>query len=215
MSGLSELAAAEYVQSNVHSSPRLRILVANGGDDFSKAPEAARQIAAMAEGNRKLMGVVGLPRSLSGIREAIEVLHKAKIPMVSSTATADTMGTIASGNHSQYYFHVGPTSHREAWMGVSFARSLFAAGKRIKVVIVKDRTSKDHYTGNLADDFKAVLQKQAIFKIVDELPYSAHGGCLLPPPGPAAGNPTSSSTPAGRWTSSTSSRPSRAGDAAR
>jgi ABC-type branched-subunit amino acid transport system substrate-binding protein len=190
VSGLSELAAAEYVQSNIHSSPRLRILVANGGDDFSRAREAAEQIAAMAEDNRKLMGVVGLPRSLRGISEAIQVLHKAKIPMVSSTATADGMGTIASsGNPSQYYFHVGPTSHREARLGVSFAKWLFRDGKRvatsdngkkIDAVIVKDRTSKDHYTGNLADGFKAALDEEhTVFRVVDELPYSAHGG--LPP----------------------------------
>ncbi|MBF8193058.1 amino acid ABC transporter substrate-binding protein [Nonomuraea sp. K274] len=182
VSALSELAAVEYYQRNIRSSPRLRVLVANGGDNFGRAGEVARLVVEMAERNRRLMGVVGLARSLTGVSDAIRELHQAKIPMVSGTATADMMGTIprpgTPGTPSRYYFHVSPTNFREAWLGARFAKTLLPRKRRIKAVIVKDRTSKDQYTSNLADDFKAAVLREG-FKLRAELPYSEDGG--LPP----------------------------------
>ena len=96
------------------------------------------------------MGVIGLPRSVEGVSEAIEELHLAKIPMVSSTATADRFGYIARprrgkdrpGEPSPYYFHVGPTNFRMAALGARFARQRLLAGVRQAVGGHRPRTAR-------------------------------------------------------------------------
>ncbi|MGN9846244.1 ABC transporter substrate-binding protein [Nonomuraea sp. H19] len=180
---VSELAAVEEYQRTVSSTPRLRVLIANAGDNFDHGRRTAQLITEMAEQNPHVMGVVGLPRSVRGISEAIQELHLAKIPMVSSTATADGLGYIKNtarpddpGDPSPYFFHVGPTNFRQATLGARFARrTLLPAVDEPSAVIVEDRSTGDEYTYNLADDFEKALTAEEV-KVAGRIPYTVEQG---------------------------------------
>ncbi|MDP4507922.1 type 1 periplasmic-binding domain-containing protein [Nonomuraea turcica] len=173
-SAMSELAAVEEYQRTVSSTPRLRVLIANAGDNFRQGRRTAELITGLAEADRHVMGVVGFPRSVEGVRQAVDVLHAAKIPMVASTATADRLGYLDdTGNPSPYYFHVGPTNFREASLAARFAGRL---GLRLKsAVIVQDGSPSDDYTNNLAADLETTLVQQGV-DVKDRLSYTVNAG---------------------------------------
>ncbi|WP_219471388.1 hypothetical protein [Nonomuraea rhizosphaerae] len=180
---VSELAAVEEYQRTVASTPRLRVLIANAGDNFAHGRRTAQLITELSGQDPHVMGVAGLQRSVLGVSEAILELHLAKIPMVSSTATADGLGYIANpakprdiGDPSPYYFHVGPTNFREAALGARFAKQTLLAGvAEPTAVIVQDGSHTDQYTNNLADDFDLLLTEQGV-KVMDRVAYTIEAG---------------------------------------
>ncbi|WP_219462389.1 ABC transporter substrate-binding protein [Nonomuraea rhizosphaerae] len=176
----AELTAAAAYQATVTGTPRLRILIANGGDTFSQGAKAAELVRALAlKDESHVMGVVGFPRSVQGVSEAIGVLHPAKIPMVSNTANADTIGFVGArglGRPSPYYFHMAATNHREAGLMALFAKGKGLVKKDDTAVIVRDRSTRDGYTNNLADDLKKALEDHVKIKGVKEVPYTENGG---------------------------------------
>ncbi|MFG1709050.1 ABC transporter substrate-binding protein [Nonomuraea sp. M3C6] len=180
---ISELAAVEEYQRTVSSTPRLRVLIANAGDNFGHGRRTAQLITEMAGQDPHVMGVVGLPRSVTGVSEAIGELHLAKIPMVASTATADALGYIKNaaepdgpGDPSPYYFHVGPTNIRQATLGARFARQTLLQGDDSpSAAIVEDRSPTDEYTNNLAEDFETALKKEGV-EVTGRIPYTVDEG---------------------------------------
>ncbi|MFG1681692.1 hypothetical protein ACGFNP_16135 [Nonomuraea sp. NPDC049269] len=169
-SAVSELEAVEEQQRTASTTPRLRVLIANAGDGFRHGRRAAQLVTELAGQDPHVMGVIGLPRSVEGVSQAIEELHLAKIPMVSSTATADRLGYVGDsadgkqpGQPSPYYFQVGPTNFREATLGARFARRMLLPHVDKPVaVIIRDESTTDQYTKNLADDFVTALKEQGI-----------------------------------------------------
>ncbi|WP_067130178.1 ABC transporter substrate-binding protein [Microtetraspora malaysiensis] len=180
---LAELAAVEEYQRTVTSTPRLRVLVANSGDNLRQGQRGAELIRELAESDPHVVGVVGFPRSVAGVQEAIQVLDEAKIPMVGTTGTADRLGYIRDGSidgeadyPSRYYFHAGPTNFREAALVARFARrTLLHDVAHPSAVIVQDRTPGDEYTGNLADDLVAALGAEHV-AVRTPIYYSVGGG---------------------------------------
>ncbi|GAA3642899.1 hypothetical protein GCM10022224_001550 [Nonomuraea antimicrobica] len=180
---ISELTAVMEFQRTVTSTPRLRVLIANAGDNFVHGRRTAQLITEMAERDPHVMAVVGLPRSVSGVSEAIKELHLAKIPMVSSTATADRLGYVRKdekspvrGEPSPYFFHVGPTNFRQATLGARYARrTLLGEVTNPVAVIVEDRSPSDEYTGNLADDFERALGVEGV-TVAERIPYTVDEG---------------------------------------
>ncbi|MCA2224589.1 ABC transporter substrate-binding protein [Nonomuraea aurantiaca] len=167
---VSELEAVEEQQRTASTTPRLQVLIANAGDNFRHGRRTAQLITELAAQDPHVMGVIGLPRSVEGVSQAIEELHLAKIPMVATTATADRIGYVGDsadgeqpGQPSPYYFQMGPTNFREATLGARFARRMLLADVDKPVaVIVQDESITDQYTKNLADDFETALTAQGI-----------------------------------------------------
>jgi hypothetical protein len=161
---LSELTAAEEYQRATSSTPRVRVLLANAGNEYLHAQRAAQLVTELAAADPTVMGVVGFGRSVAGVRQAVEVLHNAKIPMVATTPTADRLGYVGKeGPASPYYFHVGPTNYREAELGARYIkRKLLENDDTPTAVIVQDGTPQDEYTNNLAEDFKATLPGEGV-----------------------------------------------------
>ncbi|MEV4169218.1 ABC transporter substrate-binding protein [Nonomuraea sp. NPDC049709] len=180
---VSELAAVEEYQRTVTSTPRLRILIANAGDNFVHGQRTARLITEMAAQDPHVMAVVGLPRSVSGVSQAIKELHLAKIPMVASTATADRLGYVKKDdtspdpdNPSPYFFHVAPTNYRQATLGARFVqKTLFPKLDEPAAAIVEDRSPSDEYTNNLADDFEQALKAERV-RVKERIPYTVDEG---------------------------------------
>lgn len=171
-SAVSELTAAEEYQRDISSTPRLRILIANAGDDYRQGRRAAELISELAGRDPHVVGVVGLARSVEGVEQAVRQFDTAKIPAVATTATADHLGII-DRNPSPYYFHVSPTNFREATLAARFAhRTLLAQEETASAVIVQDGTREDIYTSNLAEDFATALRTEHI-TVGPPVPYGA------------------------------------------
>lgn len=169
-SAVSELTAAEEYQRGRLNEPRLRILIANAGDNYRQGRRAAELVSELAERDPHVVGVVGLARSVDGVEQAVLQFNTAKIPAVATTATADHLGVV-DGIPSPYYFHVGPTNFREATLAARFTRNTLHARS---VAIVQDRTPGDTYTNDLADDFKKAFKSEHI-KVRSRVWYGPQG----------------------------------------
>ncbi|MBO3747247.1 amino acid ABC transporter substrate-binding protein [Streptosporangiaceae bacterium NEAU-GS5] len=170
---VSELTAVAEYQGTISSTPRLRILIANAGDDYGQGQRAAELVTELAEQDPHVIGVVGMARSVTGVERAVGRFDAAKLPTVATTATADDLG-IVGGNPSPYYFHIGPTNFREAALAARFAARTLKAKT---AVIVQDGTRDDIYTNNLAEDFATALQTEHI-TVGPPVPYGLSQGGL-------------------------------------
>ncbi len=180
---LAELTAVEEYQRTVSSTPRLQVLIANSGDNLRQGRRGAELIKDMAARDPHVVGVVGFPRSVAGVEQAIQVLHEAKIPMVGTTGTADRLGYIRDGSingdtgyPSPYYFHLGPTNFREATLAARFARRTLLSGVTSpSAVVVQDGSPGDQYTNNLAEDLVTALGTEKV-GVRARIYYSVDGG---------------------------------------
>ncbi|MBP2704917.1 ABC transporter substrate-binding protein [Microbispora sp. RL4-1S] len=198
---LAELTAVEEYQRSVTSTPRLQVLVANGGDDFGQGRRTAELIRALAEEDPHTLGVIGFPRSVKGVEQAIATLHAAKMPMLATTATADRLGYVRDddadqgegdgqgggggnggaadstpGRPSPYYFRMAPTNYRQAVLAARYARRTLLSGVDAPTaVIVQDRSSGDSYTNNLADDYAKAVAGEGI-EVSESVYYTVDRG---------------------------------------
>ncbi|MFC4493019.1 hypothetical protein ACFPA8_02570 [Streptomyces ovatisporus] len=88
----------------------------NAGVQYEKAEQKAREIVADAEKDSKFLGVTGFTESRTRTVAALELLNDARIPVVSSTATAKRMEV------GRYYHGVAPNNVREANVVASFLK---------------------------------------------------------------------------------------------
>ncbi|TMR93112.1 hypothetical protein [Nonomuraea basaltis] len=172
---LGELRSLVALQRDKTGSPRIRILLANAGDEYAQGAEAAKQIAALARRDSSVVGVVGFARSLDGVRQAIGVLAREKIPMVGTTGTADDLGKV-DGQATRYYFHVSPTNYRQAALAARYARrTLLKEVESPTAVIVEDGSAGEVYTGDLAADFAEAFEAEGGARPV-RVPYTVESG---------------------------------------
>ncbi|MFC4118296.1 ABC transporter substrate-binding protein [Nonomuraea zeae] len=170
-----ELRSLADLQRDKHSGLRLRVLLANAGDEFTRGGQAARQIAELVKRDSSIAGVVGFARSTNGVREAIATLARAKIPMVGTTGSADDLVEVG-GRATRYFFRVSPTNARQAALAARFARHRLLPGVAApKAVIVHDESDGEVYTGNLAQGFAAAFEKESGQRPV-LVPYTVTGG---------------------------------------
>lgn len=155
---VAELTAAEEYQRTLQNPLRLRILIVNAGDNYAHGGRAADLVARLADDDPHMVGVVGLGRSVGGVEAAVDRFDAAKIPNMTTTATADDLG-IVGDRPSPYFFRVGPTNFREATLSARFARRTLGART---AVIVQDGTVDDTYTNNLAGDFSTALTAEKV-----------------------------------------------------
>ncbi|WP_399920463.1 ABC transporter substrate-binding protein [Streptomyces kanamyceticus] len=91
--GIEELAGVHVAQKAINdtSSRKLRVLVANGGVDMQHQVTMADKIAAYADTDPTLIGVVGIGRNLRSGKETVERLAEAGLPVVSGTNSSSEL----------------------------------------------------------------------------------------------------------------------------
>ncbi len=147
--GRSNLQGAYVAQKEYNDGVKLsggklvRLLIANAGSKPDYMTEVAEQIVQVAKQDKTIVGVMGWSRSAYAHR-AIDVLSRAHIPMVSSTASADDLSGI-----SPYFFRVAPPNKSQAIAGAKYAEQQLHASR---VALFVD--PKDPYSSNLAKDFR-------------------------------------------------------------
>ena len=95
------------------SGPVFKVIIANGGSKMQDAVPVARMIIAQAARDPRLLGVVGLDRSIQQVKQAIGLFNASGIPVVATTLSADGIGGTYPHN-DRYYFQLSSSNSTEA-----------------------------------------------------------------------------------------------------
>jgi serine/threonine protein kinase/ABC-type branched-subunit amino acid transport system substrate-binding protein len=146
--GRDDLQGAYIAQKEFNDGARLpggiqvRLLIASAGSQATYATQVAQQIVQLAQVDKTFEGVMGWPYSTYSYN-AIQVLTSAHIPLVSQTASSDSLTGI-----SPYFFRVAPTNQSQGIAGAKYAEQMLHARN---VALFVDNT--DLYSQSLAQDF--------------------------------------------------------------
>jgi serine/threonine protein kinase/ABC-type branched-subunit amino acid transport system substrate-binding protein len=140
--GHDNIQGAYIAQKEFNDSAQLaggtlvRLLIANSGNDKQYANIVAQQIVLLAKADPTFVGVMGWPYSSSSA-VAVDTLAKANIPMVSQTASSDSLTGI-----SPYFFRVAPANKRQAIIGAKYAEQTLKAKTAVTFVDPADPYSQ-------------------------------------------------------------------------
>ena len=138
--GRDDLQGAYVAQRELNNSSQIalsvRLLVANSGNDKLYADTVAQQIVLLAKADPTFVGVMGWPFS-SRAEAAISTLAKAHIPMVSQTASDDSLTGV-----SPYFFRAAPANKRQAILGAKYAEQSLHAKTAVTFVDPADPYSQ-------------------------------------------------------------------------
>jgi len=146
--GRDDLQGAYIAQKEYNDGHKLpnnvevRLLIANSGNISAYATSVAQQIVQAAQQDHTIVGVMGWPFS-GNAQDAVGVLAKAHIPMVSQTASSDQLTGI-----SPYFFRVAPSNKGQAIAGAQYAEQVLHAHN---VALFVDPANS--YSSSLAADF--------------------------------------------------------------
>ncbi|HLZ63421.1 MAG TPA: bifunctional serine/threonine-protein kinase/ABC transporter substrate-binding protein [Ktedonosporobacter sp.] len=129
--------------SKLHGGVKVRLLVASTGSQSSYTNQVAQQVVQLAKSDPTFVGVMGWPYSSRSVN-AVPVLSKAHIPMVSQTASSDALTNV-----SPYFFRVAPSNQSEAIAGAQYAEQNLHVKN---AALFYDPA--DAYSQSLAQDFK-------------------------------------------------------------
>jgi eukaryotic-like serine/threonine-protein kinase len=146
--GHDDLQGAYVLQKEFNDGRKLtggtlvRLLVASSGNQTAYATTVAQEIVNLAQHDSTFVGVMGWPFS-SRTQAVIDTLAKAKIPMVSQTASSDSLSGI-----SPYFFRVAPPNKTQGVIGATYAEQSLHAKTAVLFV-----DPADPYSQSLASDF--------------------------------------------------------------
>ena len=120
---------------------QVRLLIANSGSQITFATPVAQEIVNLAKSDSHFVGIMGWPFS-SRVVQALSTLTPAQIPMVSQTASSDSL----SGK--PYFFRVAPPNVTQGVLGAHFAETNLHA---TRVALFVDNA--DPYSQTLAKAF--------------------------------------------------------------
>lgn len=131
---------------------KLRVLVANGGDDEQYSDIIAKQIVTLIKKNKEpIIGVLGVPLSTPGVTTGIQILSNSNIPMISSTASSDALTAASS-----YFFRVVPPDSQQGVVAAQYATS-FIKPKKTAIFYADNNL----YSKTLATSFGNALRKSS------------------------------------------------------
>jgi eukaryotic-like serine/threonine-protein kinase len=148
--GHDDLQGAYIAQKEFNDGAKLtggtlvRLLIANSGDQTSYTTTVSQQVKQLVQSDHTVVGVMGWPFS-SRAQAAVTPLTQAHIPMVSQTASGDSLTGI-----SPYFFRVAPPNKTQAIIGAKYSEQVLKAKK---IVIFVDPA--DSYSQSLANFFSS------------------------------------------------------------
>lgn len=152
------VAQKEYNDgSKLANGYKVRLLIANSGSKASYSQTVAQQIVQLAQSDNTFVGVMGWPFSSRSL-DAVKVLGKAGIPMVSQTSSSDELTAI-----SRYFFRVAPSNNIQGVAGAKYAEQTLNANTAALFV-----DPADTYSQSLASDFRTQFQKDGKRIVIKE-----------------------------------------------
>ncbi|QXJ19954.1 hypothetical protein AGRA3207_000571 [Actinomadura graeca] len=167
---LEGLLLRQRIQNGKSSTePLLEIIIANGGEKMREAPRVTRDmLLSLFRRDPRLLGVVGLDRTVVQTEEAITMFGGAGVPAFGTTLTGTGLE-----KRSPLYFQMVPSNRFQAILLAEYARSLRAT----RVVIYHPLgQGDDTYIGSLV---KATKEKLREFRIpIGDISWADAGGDL-------------------------------------
>ncbi len=161
--GRDDLQGAYVAQKEYNDAARrnggtlVRLLLANSGNDKSYATTVANQIVQLVKDDPTVVGVMGWPFSSHALA-AIDILTRAHIPMVSQTASSDSLTGI-----SPYFFRVNPSDTTQGAVGAKYVEQTLHA-KNVALFV----DNADPYSQSLATAFSTQFKNDGNTIIVTE-----------------------------------------------
>ncbi|MBV9230206.1 MAG: ABC transporter substrate-binding protein, partial [Chloroflexi bacterium] len=128
--------------SKLHGGVQVRLLIASTGSQTAYTKQVAQQIVQLAQSDKTVVGVMGMPFSSRSVN-AIQVLGKVHIPMISQSSSSDLLT-----RSSPYFFRVVPSNKSQGIAGAHYAEQTLHAKT---AALFYDPT--DPYSQSLASDF--------------------------------------------------------------
>ncbi|MCK9900145.1 hypothetical protein MXD63_08660 [Frankia sp. Cpl3] len=157
----------EISSGTEQSGPVVRVVIANGGSDMRFADRVAKKhlIPFAGRPDEKVVGVIGMDRSVRETREAITDLGKARIPVIATTLSSDGLADL-----SPYYLQIVPQNRRQALL----VRMYAIRTQRMKVTVHYPKGSCGNDDGVLPD-----IDDHYVYTLVrdlqDEFPATSTG----------------------------------------
>ena len=152
--GRDDLQGA-YVAQKTYNDGRLlpngvqvRLLIANSGSVTTFATPVAQEIVNLAKSDSHFVGIMGWPFS-SRVAQVLSTLSSAHIPMVSQTASSDSLT-----GASPYFYRVAPPNVTQGLIGAHYAETTLHA---TRVALFVDNS--DPYSQTLAKAFSDQFKK--------------------------------------------------------
>ncbi len=161
--GHDDLQGAYVAQKEYNDAARrnggtlVRLLLANSGNDKTYAATVANQIVQLAKDDPTVVGVMGWPFSSHALA-AIDILTRAHIPMVSQTASSDSLTGM-----SPYFFRVNPSDTTQGAVGAKYVEQTLHA-KNVALFV----DNADPYSQSLATAFSNQFQHDGNTIVVTE-----------------------------------------------
>jgi eukaryotic-like serine/threonine-protein kinase len=166
------VAQKEYNDgSKLPNGVKVRLLIANTGSQLAYVQQVAHQIVQLAQTDKTFVGVMGWPYS-DRTYDGIKILADAHIPLVSQTASSDTLTGV-----SPYFFRVAPSNNMQGIAGADYAVKTLHTKR---VALFDDQGNS--YSQSLAQDFSRQFQLDGGQIVVEEqytVGKSANLGSLL------------------------------------
>jgi hypothetical protein len=143
--------------SNDSSKLQLRVLIANTGSGYVYAEDVAHVILDRVVNDKTIMGVVGFGESRQQVHDAILLMSRRAIPMISTTATYDALGMRSDNTNTPSFFPLAPPNSLLAENAVRWARAGFPergiAPLRRRAAVFLDTTVSDLYGKDMGQRF--------------------------------------------------------------
>ncbi|MET8248666.1 hypothetical protein ABZV31_32300 [Streptomyces sp. NPDC005202] len=169
--GLEEITGVylyqHYTNVSTHQPTKIRVLLANAGENMLHVLPMAQHIADLARRDRSVVGVVGMGRDTTESKAAGEILKGAGLPVVSTTNSGSHLARRLSN-----WFGLAATDEEEADALYVVARQLAQREHGARAVVLSRQvgSEKDFYTTEQARVGKDMLD-QAHFTLLPARTY--------------------------------------------
>ena len=169
--GQEELTGVYLAQRVINQTypVKLKVLVANGGDDMRYEDAMVTRVIALARRDPSIVGVVGLGRDTTFSDGSAARLQRAGLPIVDTTNS----GTYLALRYSDYFGLAATDQEQARVLGLIAKQVAGAPGSRTAVVLSRRTEMNDHdrYTQEQRTYGRQMLQ-QAGFRLLADEEYS-------------------------------------------
>jgi hypothetical protein len=159
---LEGLHAAQLAQFDEGDAPLLKVVIANGGSRMRDAAPVAHMLVSLFRKDHRLLGVVGMDRSITPVQDAIQIFSRARASILATTLSADGIG-----GKSPYYFQLSPTNTAEAALILKYIQ-------RVVPLYFKQRYSLYDSGGHSDPTSITVYEPPPYSEVTDSLGHREH-----------------------------------------
>ncbi|MEV6205576.1 hypothetical protein [Kitasatospora sp. NPDC051914] len=167
LNSLKELTGVHLAQlrNNAGDPLKIKILVANGGQDMYFQTEMVQRIVDAARRDRSIVGVVGLGRDTADSDSSLTLLQQAGLAVVSTTNSA----TYLAKGHVNYFGLAATDQEEAAALRLIVDGLALPAADKYAAVLTRTPTRDDRYSPEQAEYGSAML-KDAGFQLLGGRP---------------------------------------------